>query len=375
MILDRRTLLSAATGLILAGPALAQPRRIPFEFSHDKIFVPVFIGDQPVQAMLDSGSQFTGMDAAFAAHAGIAETGRRITLRGVQHTLSGRMTRLAAVAVGGTALGGLDAVVLSYESLSLAVGRPVEMALGVDFFRRFVVEIDFQTQTLALHERAAFVPPPRVPATALTARGEMMTVPIAFPGGITVLALIDTGSAPPLILSPMPAAKLGLFKGKTSTAPLGGVGGASVVKTASAPNLGVGGAAFRDVPVQAASRSLGVEANLGLGLLSRFHLYFDFAGSRAWFAPPASAAIPPPFKRDYLGVYGPVEGETIRVTHVSPGSPAAAAGFRAGEIVTAINGEPAATANRAHKDAPAGTVLTLTLKDGRTRTVTLARYY
>ena len=91
-----------------------------------------------------------------------------------------------------------------------------------------------------------------------------------------------------------------------------------------------------------------------------------------WVAPRRD---PPPFRRDYFGVYGDVRADGIHVTHVSPLSPAAAAGLRPGDHVTAINGMPAAEANLQLRDAGPGTQLSLALAGGASRMVTLARYY
>ena len=76
-----------------------------------------------------------------------------------------------------------------------------------------------------------------------------------------------------------------------------------------------------------------------------------------------------------LGFYGEVEGSHIRITHVAPNSPAAQAGFRPGELVTAINGLAAPSANQVFREATAGATLTFTLQGGRTRSLRLARYY
>lgn len=371
-MLTRRTLIASAGGLILPMPTFAQPRRIPFEHARGKIFAPVMVNGVPVQAVLDSGSAFYGLDAAFAAKAGVRADGRRATVRGVQNTLRGRYGAVASIEVGEQRIADARAMVIDYSSLSSTVGRPVEMALGGDFFRRFVVDLDFADHSLALHDRARFVPPADIAPTPLTPKVGVMTAPVVFPGGVTLWAIVDTGSDSPLIVSPAPADRLGLFRGRSSTAPLGGIGGGAVARISTAPRVIVGGVAFDDVPVQGVPRSLGADANLGLGLLGRFHLWLDFAGRRMWMRPGGETT---PFRRDLLGFYGEVEGGHIRVTHVAPGSPAAEAGFRPGEIVTAINGLPAPSANQAFRDASAGAALTFTLQGGRTRSLRLARYY
>jgi len=372
MPLTRRTVLAATAGLVLARPAFAEPGRIPFEHARGKVFAPVMVNGLPVQAMLDSGSAFYGLDKAFAAKAGVVPVGRSIAVRGVQHSLSGRWADIRQLSIGGVTLSGAPALVVDYGALAGVVGRDIEMALGGDFFRRFVVDLDFDDESLAIVPREGFTAPSDATLVALRPARGVMTAPVRFADETTLWAIVDTGSEPPLIVSPGPSRSLRLFDGRSSTAPLGGIGGGAVVKVGAAPTLSVGGHRFEDVPVQGAPRKLGAEANLGLGLLARFRLWLDFGGQRMWLRP---RPAPPAFRRDLLGFYGLVRDDGIRITHVAPRSPAAAAGFRVGEVVTAINGMPAMAANLALSDAPAGTPLAITLADGTERALTLARYY
>lgn len=378
MQLSRRTVLSATAGLVLAGPARAQApgsgqgARVPFEQLNGKIFAPVMVNGVPVQAMLDSGSAFYGVDQGFAAEAGIAADGRRTAVRGVQHTLRARYGRIATLLVAGGALTDLPALVIDYRSLSATVGHEVQMALGGDFFRQFVVDLDFASQTLALTRPDAFVAPPGADVVPLRNKNGLMTAPVTFSDETSLWSIVDTGSDPPLIVSPGPASRLKLFGKDSTTAPLGGVGGQSVVKIASAPKLALGAKWFEDVPVQGVRESLGADANLGLGLLSQFRVWLDFSRQQMWLLP---RRAPRPFRRDLLGFYGVVREGAIRVTHIAPHSPAAGAGFKVGEVVTAINGVDAVRANQQFRDARAGSTLAFTLADGTTRSLTLARYY
>lgn len=370
-MISRRLFLASTAGLILARPVAAQSVRLPFEHVSGKVFAPVMVNGVPVQAMLDSGSAFYGVDTSFAAKAGVAATGRSITLRGVQKRLSGRRGEIAVLSVGDSTLADVPAVVIDYSNLSATVGRPIEMALGGEFFRQFVVDLDFDDESLLFIAREAFTPPADAVMVPLSVARGLMTAPVQA-GGAVLNAIVDTGSEPPLIVSPGPARSLKLFGANTPTAPLSGIGGGGVVKVGTAPALSLGGQAFRDVPVQGVSRSLGADANLGLGLLSQFRVWLDFGGGRMWLKARETVQ---PFRRDLLGMYGDIGADGIRVSHVSPHSPAFAAGFRTGEVVTQINDMPAAQANPLFRDAAPGTAIRFTLASGATRALTLARYY
>ena len=69
----------------------------------------------------------------------------------------------------------------------------------------------------------------------------------------------------------------------------------------------------------------------------------------------------------------------LAIALVAPGSPAEAAGLKAGQLITALDGRPASELGvagyTALRTAKAGGVLTLTLQDGAQVPVTLKDYY
>jgi len=367
----RRALVLAGATLIAPRPALAAGR-IAFEVVNGKIIVPVTINGQAAEAVLDSGSVFSGLDAAAARRRAIAASGRSVQVRGAQARTSGRYSPPVRLEVAGYILPALSMVVLDYSSLSLTVGHVIEALVGADVFAAFVVDIDFAAKSLAFHPRAEFGAPRDATLVPLKAHGKAVTAPITVDGKV-LQALVDTGSDAPLIASPGPANAAGLLKGrKVSSTVIGGVGGASTGRITSASKVALAGAAFSNVPVQVTARSLGVEANLGLGILSRFHLWMDVTGRRMWLRPNGDAT---PFPRDALGFYGLIEGQAIRVSHVAAGGPAASAGLKAGDLITQINGEPAVKANQALKGSGVGTKLALSLSRGATVRLVMAEYY
>jgi hypothetical protein len=82
------------------------------------------------------------------------------------------------------------------------------------------------------------------------------------------------------------------------------------------------------------------EVMIGLGLLSRFNLTFDFTRQRIFVEPNDSFADR--FEQDMSGLsLGDADGESVGVLSVHAGSPAAAAGIEVGDRVLMINGRPA----------------------------------
>lgn len=377
--LNRRSLL-ALGAFVLASPALAQDVvSVPFQVIKGKIFIDVVVGGRPVQAMIDSGASYSGLDTRLAETLGIVPRGRKVSLRHVQGSSSGRWAQGVQVGIGGKAET-RPMLVTDFSLLTAGVLHPIVVLLGADFLGAHVAQFDFDAGRLTLHARADFAPPANavlVPLSrprGLSGVATPMTAPVVIEGAV-VQALVDTGSQSPLIVSPPVARRLGLLKDRVvSTSPIGGIGGTSAGRIATLKTLALGRQAFVDVPVQVTARPLSrVDANLGLEVLSRFNLSMDLAGGRMWLA---ARGRQPPFARNLLGFFGIPDGDSaIRVTFVASGSPAERAGLEDGDIVVRINGQPAGPAQLALADAPAGTRLTLTLEGGATRVLTLAPYY
>jgi predicted metalloprotease with PDZ domain len=113
-------------------------------------------------------------------------------------------------------------------------------------------------------------------------------------------------------------------------------------------------------------------------VLGRFHLWIDYPHD-ALHVVPVPTLVAAPFERARLGIAADADAGHLRVIHVAQGSPAAAAGFRAGERIASIDGRPAAewtpSERRALATRAAGTVVTFHMEDGTLRTVALADYY
>lgn len=373
--LNRRTVLGAVALTAIGASEAAAQTPIPYQVFGDKIFVPVIVNGEPVEALVDSGSSVTGLDAAFAKSLRIASQGRT-RFSGLQGAVSGAWAKDAGISVGGMRLEGARLAVVDYSPMALALQRPVQAVLGRDLFDRFVVQIDADRRLMSLHQRATFSGPAGQRAWPLIPVRGLAAIEIGLGRGRRLRALIDLGNETALIVSPGPAKRLGLLSGRrVSTAYIGGHGPSAVARVAAIETLSIGGLEFHDVPIQVTPRSIGVEANIGMAVLGRFNLWLDFAGRRLWMAPRSGPIVAAPFWKDRTGLSGRLQGGRLVILHVAKGGPAERAGFHQGEQITAINGEPAASANATHDQAPAGTILEFTLADGTRRRLTLADYY
>lgn len=100
---------------------------------------------------------------------------------------------------------------------------------------------------------------------------------------------------------------------------------------------------------------------MGQRILSHFHQIWDYERGRVWLELlPEVASLP--FNRAGLGLLKGEDG-TFNIALVNPNSPAEAAGIRAGERVTRLNGREAPELSRGEAMAlfvqPVGSVVTV----------------
>ena len=368
-----------ACGTPCAAPAAASPAPIPFDFVHDQqILFPTTINGHPAEAWLDSGASATVVDAAFARQIGLPP-GVPVAANGVSGRISGASMTVVQMATGGAAPSPRPAVVMDMGAVAAAVDRPVQVILGRDVFEASVVDIDFARRQLRLIPREAFQPPRAAPLP-LKPSGTLHSIPISVQGR-PLEAVVDLGHAGALMLDRKTADGLGLTPAAHASTEIGvGADGPREHLVASLDGVAVGGLSLRGVPTtfvdQLSSRA---PANVGLQILSRFEVILDFKGERAWLLPERRAAEAA-FRKNRSGLGVNRAGDRLEVVHVAPGSPAAAAGWKVGDAIAAIDRQaigPAYGASSAwgFSYRPAGATVRFTMADGTRRSLTLADYY
>ncbi|HEX3699144.1 MAG TPA: pepsin/retropepsin-like aspartic protease family protein [Phenylobacterium sp.] len=385
--MQRRSFLGAALAAAPLARAWAQapgawpkaPVSVAFDFVQERrILVPISIGGRPAEAWLDTGSSGSVVDLNFARALGLP-LGEPVRAAGVSGQVAGARLIQAPLVVAGLAMPARPLAAMDLSAVSEQSPRPVQVILGRELFDAAVVDIDFAARRLTLTARQAFRPPGG-PVTPLGRAGGLRTVPVVL-DGVATPALFDIGNTGALLVERSYAEAHGLMAGRRVSTQLAiGADGAHEQPVLSLAQVRLGGVRFRDVPAVAASGlAARAPANVGLDLLSRFRLTIDFAGDRLWLAPDRAAAEAP-FRRNRSGLSVTLDVDRLVVAHVAPGSPAAAAGWRSGELITAIDGHPIDADYQsgpvAHwSEGPAGETVSLALAGGAMRRLQLADYY
>jgi hypothetical protein len=348
----------------------------------DTLIVPAKVSGVAIDAVLDSGSGASIISKPLAAKLGMTDLEPR-RINGLSGKAPVGLVRNVAVTLGAYATVLPFAVVADLGAISAAFGRPIDMLLGADVLAGGCVALDFATRRFAFEKPASFVPGAEWTALPLGHGAKKELFVLASVGGLDPVPLmLDFGSSSALMLSSAYIEEHSLLAGKTvSTAALGGVEGVQIVKPFTAEKVSLGALSTNSVPALALDRwsSVSTVGNIGMPLLGQFDIVLDVSQGRLWLrsAPPRARL---PMLKDRSGLGLAASATDLTVVHVASGSPAAQAGWAAGEHVIAVNGRPIDGSYTRGllwqwRYGQAGTRVALKLADGTTRVLKLADYY
>lgn len=364
MRLTRRTALIAP--LALSACTNQQPASLAFREANEHLLAPIVAGSRQTLALIDNGAPMTSLDQRFADQARLARPAVGAGLQPLD------------IALGESALR-IHPFVEDMTEAAIAADAPVGAIVGMELFNAFVVDFSFTRQTLTLHPRRGYRPPADA-AVLATDKGPLPHPRVSLTlEGVEAGAFIDLGCSAAVAISSALAQRLGLADGRPSStrqvilSHAEGLG-LGVSRLTSLKSVRFAGRTFQDVPVDVlpadARAFAGLDAVIGTPLLRKFDLAFDLP--RRLILQP-NARIAQPFERRMTGIQTKPTPAGLMVRHVASGSPAEAAGFKAGEIIAAIDGAPPLM--RTLRNAPAGQGLSLRMGDGSVRFLTGARFY
>jgi hypothetical protein len=217
----------------------------------------------------------------------------------------------------------------------------------------------------------------------LLSTGSFRSVPISISGRPPIQATLDLGNASAMMLGGDYVKSAELLEGlSTSQTLAGGAGGLTTMIVASLPTLSFAGQTFNSVPAmitQSDKMISGEDANIGMDVLNRFHLFLDYSNSKLHVIPDPDA-LKRAFTKNRSGIRAPARTDRLKVQFVSPGSPADDAGWKVGEEIVAVDGvkiTPDFTGGPKGQwsHGPSGTVVELTMADGSKRQLALRDFY
>ena len=340
-----------------ARPAAAGPIAIPFELVNRHVVLKVKVNNsRPLSFVLDTGAQFAIINLDLARDLNLKLEGQ-VKMAGAGAGLSvGSFVRDSTFTIPGYA--GFSqplTLALPLGQLAPRLGQDFDGIVGSEFIKKFVLELDYESRTIILHDKDRF---------AYTGAGA--SIPIKLEHGHPIIEafvtpigsdpikgrfVFDIGSGGALALhSPFVTERRLLDTEMKTVKALGaGAGGEITGRIGRVSELKIG--KFRiSNPVtlfsqdkKGAFASSDLQGNIGAQIAGKFTLFLDYNHDRIIFEPNASFAEP--FNRATSGLRVQADGKdykTFRIADVIDESPASEAGLQKDDIITVIDGRPTA---------------------------------
>ena len=334
----------ATSEIEMAGDSIT----VPFHLVNNHIFVEAKLNGQgPFTLLVDTGGANILIPDAMR-RLGLAATGALRGRGAGEGTTEISVTRVDRLAIGGMAMTDQTFYGIDLAEIERAGGFPFDGLVGYEVFKRFAVRIDYERGQLTLTRPEAF-----------HYTGDAQAIPFVFDGntpqvegavdGYTGTFTLDTGSRVSLDIMVPFAERNGLVDryGTGVEAVTGwGVGGPTRSVVSRAGMLRLGPVEVHDILLDIARQKSGSftdryrAGNVGGGVLKQFTVIFDYREKQLWLEPNGWYGRPDRYDRS--GMWLNLADGGFEVIDVVDRGPAAKAGLRPGDVITAIGGRNAA---------------------------------
>ena len=348
-----------------AGPATPRSITLPFDYDNGFIVVEAQVnGSWPLRLLFDTGSKHTILTEPLAIALLNPDGAEAVQLVGsdLSDPISGLLSRRNRVDLGTVALTSHTIIATADHALSLAelTSQPISGILGIGSFGAYAITINYRHRSIRLVAREHFRAPRgafSLPIDVVEARPFLSLVAVVHDGyRDSVRLLLDTGAGLELLLYAAPG-DTAIYPARVVLGPIAqGLGGQLHGYVGRSDSLNFGAFALpglvthfqiaRDSSdLSALTRRSGL---LGNRALERFRVCIDYPGRTLYLVPEGRFAVERAYDRSGLRlVRDGATGTQIRVQHVTPGSPAAEAGVRSGDRLTAVGRVPTSVSSLA----------------------------
>jgi hypothetical protein len=320
---------------------------IPFRLLNNHVYVEARVnGKGPFTFIVDTGGH-TLLSPRVVQEAGLESIGESATAGAGDKTATTGYAHYQEIAIGKARL--RDQVGLTIQIYEPAIeGIQVDGMIGFEYFSRFAVKLDYGALTMTTTDFGHF-----------DAKGKGIAVPFKFYehlpqvtgsiGSLPALFDIDSGSRAEIDITRPFVAQHQLrskYPQGVSAITGWGVGGPARSYVVRLPSLTLHGIEIGNVVAGLSESQKGsfsdanYSGNIGSGLLKRFAVTFDYPHQLLYLdrlqPPPVDAG-----RFDRSGMWINAATDAYEIKAVAADSPAAQAGLAEGDLITALNGEPA----------------------------------
>ena len=250
----------------------------------------------------------------------------------------------------------------------------IDGVLGLEFLKKFIVEIDYEAHTLSLFapEKYQYKGTGEVIPIKIKDGAPMVRLKITTTGGKSIEDYfeVDNGMGATLVFKTPAVRKYGLLaEMRTIQAPIDiEAGGEYRRRIGRLKRLQLGRFIIENPTVSLSENVEGEGGTLGEEILRRFKVIFDFSHHRMILEP--NSHFKELYEEDMSGIsLTPEEidgAKLFRIRQVVANTPASEAGLQSGDLITAIDAQPAA-------DFTEGHIERMFTQDGREFALTIKR--
>ncbi len=359
---------------------------VPIQISKNQVWLDVMLnGKGPFHFAFDTGGANV-IDSAVAKELGVASGGSAEVTGTGSAGVASSFAMIKTLQLGDALVTDQVFIVLPIsKGLGMSSGVPVDGIIGYEVLSRFLTTFDYGNRKVVFHLPGSYTPPPGATVIPIALFGTLPQFACGI-DDVPATCTLDTGASAALsFYTPFLEAHPSVVPTKVTEPGVDGfgVGGPAPGRLGRVQAFTFGGLTLHDLvgdyPAQGGGASdlpfLG--ANVGGGVLKRFTMTLDYHGRTMTLTPNADISVRDQWDRSGLYL---INKDGITVIDVRPGTPAAAAGLKKGDVIVSLSGSsnPSLLGVRGAFLAAPGTVVHLVIKskDGSTHNVdlTLANY-
>jgi hypothetical protein len=294
--------------------------------------------------ILDTGSGGISLDSSTVESYYFKKIKSDRSIRGIAGIRPVDFTNNHSLKLPGLTVDSLDFHINDYDLLSSVYGFKIDGIVGYSFFRRYIVDINYDSLVISIHSPGAYKYPkagytlhPNVSALAY------QQAMVKDEKEVFIRYIFDTGAGLCMLLSEEFVNDSSFIKKKRKryTTQAEGLGGKTVMDYTVVKEIQLGPYKFRRVPIYIFKDEFNVTSYpflgglIGSDLLRRFNITINYAEQTIHLKPNSHFNDVFDYSYTGLGIYQ--VGNEVIVEDIIPGSPANKAGFKQGDIIFAID--------------------------------------
>jgi len=293
--------------------------------------------------VLDTGSGGISLDSATAAELKVKTELSDRTIRGIAGVHRVYFAYKQTLHLPDLEINDLDFHINDYDVLTSAYGEKIDGIIGLSFFSRYIVKVDYDSSKISVYTKGTI----KYPRGGFLLKPIIQTIPVLQASlkdnrPLGARFYFDTGAGMCLLLSADFVSDSNFIKPKRKwyATQAEGLGGKAPMKQGVIRQLQVGPYRFKNVPTYIFDDEYNVTQYpslaglIGNDLLRRFNLIINYDRRDIYMLPNSHYKEPFDYSYTGLGMYV-IDGE-IEVVDVMPESPAEQAGFKSGDIIMAV---------------------------------------